>query len=65
MDSYVVLRKVGTGSYGSAYLVCSKQDHQQYVLKKIQPADIPDKERQVAWNEVEVLSKLNHPFVLG
>lgn len=66
MDSYKVVRKVGTGACGSAYLVCSKDDpQQQYVLKKIQAADVPDRERQAALREVKLLTQLQHPFVLG
>lgn len=66
MDKYKVVRKVGTGACGSAYLVCSKDDpQQQFVLKKIQAADVPDKERSAAASEVLLLAKLNHPFVLG
>ncbi len=66
MEKYKVLRKVGTGAYGSAYLVCLKEHaQQQYVLKKVQPQDASEMQKQQAQNEVELLAKLNHPFVLG
>lgn len=66
MYEYIVVRKIGTGAYGSAYLVCSKADpQQQYVLKKIQPHDASEREKQQAETEVQVLAKLHHPFVLG
>lgn len=36
MERYQVIRKIGTGSYGSAYLVCPKaMPSVQLVLKKI------------------------------
>ncbi len=36
MDPYTVVRRLGTGTYGSAYLICLKSDTStQFVLKKI------------------------------
>jgi serine/threonine protein kinase len=67
MDRYKVLRRIGTGTYGSAYLVCLKHDASElHVLKKVQLAEATsDKERQQAETEVRLLAQLDHPFVLG
>lgn len=35
MDKYQRVRKLGEGSFGSAYLVKSKKDQQQLVIKEI------------------------------
>jgi serine/threonine protein kinase len=65
MDKYKVLQKIGTGAYGSAYLVCSRAEPQrQFVLKKVQPHDATEREKQQAQNEVKLLARLHHPFVL-
>jgi serine/threonine protein kinase len=66
MERYKVVRRIGTGTYGSAYLVCLKHDAgEQYVLKKVQLEAASAKERQQAETEVRLLAQLDHPFVLG
>ena len=66
MDRYKVVKRIGTGTYGAAYLVSLKHDErEQYVLKKVQLEAANDKERQQAETEVRLLAQLNHPFVLG
>ena len=65
MDRYKVVKRIGVGTYGSAYLVTLKRDPmQQFVLKKIKLDEANDKERQQAETEVAVLMQLNHPLVL-
>jgi NIMA (never in mitosis gene a)-related kinase len=66
MDRYRVLKRIGVGTYGSAYLVCDKRNPaQEFVLKKIKLDDKDEKERQQAEMEAQILCKLDHPFVLG
>ncbi len=44
-----MVKKVGTGTYGSAYLVCFQSDpSQQFVLKKIKVDDDDAKQRASA-----------------
>lgn len=66
MEKYQVDKKIGSGTYGSAYLVHLKEmKHIQYVLKMIRVDNISPKERAAAHQEVKLLSQLDHPFVLG
>ncbi|KAG1672034.1 hypothetical protein FOA52_008910 [Chlamydomonas sp. UWO 241] len=66
MDRYKVVKRIGVGTYGSAYLVTSKSDPaQQYVLKKVKLDDANEKERVQAETEVQVLRHLDHPLVLS
>ena len=66
MDSYKVIKRIGVGTYGSAYLVCLKKYTQvPLVLKKIKVDEAIDKERLQAETEVKVLAQLDHPLVLG
>lgn len=66
MDRYIVSKRIGVGTYGSAYLICSKHNpEQQYVLKKVKVHQEGEKERLQAESEVKVLRQLSHPLVLG
>ena len=61
-----MLKRLNSGAYGSAYLVCLKhRPEEQYVLKKISLDQANERERQQAEMEVKVLQALDHPFVLG
>ena len=65
MDRYKVVKRIGVGTYGSAYLVTLKRDpSQQFVLKKIKLDEANEKEKLQAETEVAVLMQLNHPLVL-
>ncbi|KAJ9524812.1 hypothetical protein QJQ45_003041 [Haematococcus lacustris] len=78
MEAYTVVKRLGVGTYGSAYLITTKHDPgQQLVLKKVQQAQLVqqdrgavkidednEKETQQAMLEVAVLAQLNHPLVL-
>jgi serine/threonine protein kinase len=47
MDVYKVVKRIGSGTYGSAYLVVNKRSGQEFVLKKVKIDDAKDeKERQ-------------------
>lgn len=62
MQNYTVLKKLGTGTYGSAYLVNLKSNPlAQFVLKKVK---IDGEGGISADGEVKVLRQLAHPLVL-
>lgn len=66
MEKYVVDRRIGVGSYGSAYLVRLRADKQRcLVLKKIRLDNVGAKERRAAHAEAKLLQRFDHPFVLG
>ncbi|KAG2443892.1 hypothetical protein HXX76_002232 [Chlamydomonas incerta] len=63
MQNYTVLKKLGTGTYGSAYLVTLKSNPlAQLVLKKVK---IEGEGGISADGEVKVLRQLSHPLVLS
>ncbi|XP_053184592.1 serine/threonine-protein kinase Nek1-like [Scomber japonicus] len=64
MDKYKQVKKIGEGGFGTAVLVLSKEDGQQYVIKKIDTSRLSIEERQKAQQEVEVLSKMSHPNIV-
>ncbi|CAG9333213.1 unnamed protein product [Blepharisma stoltei] len=55
---------IGRGNFGSAHLVQSLQDSQQYVAKKIVLGGMSDKEIRGAHQEAELLRRLNHPNIV-
>jgi hypothetical protein len=64
MDRYKVVKRLGVGTYGSAYLVCLKQDpNQLFVLKKVK-LDENEKDKAKSESEVAVLMQLDHPLML-
>ena len=66
LEKYTMLRKIGEGTYGSAYLVHLREDPQAlFVLKKIDIREATAKEKAAAHQEAKLLESLKHPFVLG
>ena len=65
MESYVKEKLIGEGSFGTAYLVRAKSTGVQYVIKRINFARMLEKEKDEAMREVEVLAKMQHPYIVA
>ena len=62
---YSVVKIIGRGSFGTAYLVRCRTDSRQYVLKRLDLAHMNKKEQDEAMNEARVLEKLRrHPNII-
>ena len=65
MDKYVKQKRIGEGSFGTAYLVRSKGTGAHYVMKRINFSRMTEKEKDEAMREVEVLAKMQHPYIVA
>ncbi|KAF8367338.1 nekl-1 [Pristionchus pacificus] len=62
---YERIRVVGKGAFGSAILYRRKDDDSLVIIKEINMHDLSANERQFALNEVNLLSRLDHPCIVS
>ena len=56
LSKYDIIQEMGRGAFSTVYKIKSKSDNSIYCLKKINIKKTPDRK-----NEINILSKLNHP----
>ena len=56
LSKYDIIQEMGRGAFSTVYKIKSKTDNNIYCLKKINIKKTPDRK-----NEINILSKLNHP----
>ena len=59
-----MLKEIGKGTFGKAFKAHSKLSSSQVVIKKIETSQMTTRQRQEAVNEVNVLKKLRHPYIV-
>ncbi|XP_072466567.1 serine/threonine-protein kinase Nek5 isoform X2 [Notamacropus eugenii] len=64
MDKYDVIKMIGEGAFGKAFLAKGKADSQQCVIKEINLTKMPHREKEASRKEVILLAKMKHPNIV-
>jgi len=65
MQRYEIIDKIGSGSFGTAWLVKSIQSQRKYVIKEMaMTADLSPKERERILNEVNIIKSCCHVNII-
>jgi NIMA (never in mitosis gene a)-related kinase len=65
MEDFKIVKKIGEGAFSKVYRVIRKSDNTEYALKQVSIAQLSEKERQNALNEVMMLASIQHPNVIA
>lgn len=64
MEDYAVIEQIGRGGFGATFLVLHKPQNKKYVLKKIRLSKQTEKFTRTAYQEMNLIAKLRHPYIL-
>uniref|UniRef100_A0A6I8NUS0 non-specific serine/threonine protein kinase n=1 Tax=Ornithorhynchus anatinus TaxID=9258 RepID=A0A6I8NUS0_ORNAN len=65
MDKYDIIKMIGEGAFGKAFLARGKADNQQCVIKEINLTKMPIQEKEASQKEVILLAKMKHPNIVA
>lgn len=63
-ETYKKIRTLGSGAYGTAFLVKGQVSGRQMVIKEIDLNEMEEGDQKAALTEAKVMEKLNHPNIV-
>ncbi|XP_069856225.1 serine/threonine-protein kinase Nek5-like isoform X2 [Dipodomys merriami] len=64
MNKFDLIKVIGEGAFGKAYLAKEKSNSMDCVIKEINFAKMPTQEREASTKEVSLLAKMKHPNIV-
>lgn len=61
---FLMIERLGKGAFGSVDKVKRIQDGQYYAMKKVKTANLKEKDKANALNEIRLLASIDHPNVV-
>ena len=65
LAEFEIGKELGKGAFSSVYLVKRKEDNKIYAMKRVKIIGLGKKEKDNVFNEVNLLSSLNHKNIIG
>ncbi|KAM6178194.1 serine/threonine-protein kinase Nek5 [Rhynchocyon petersi] len=65
MDKFDMIKAIGEGAFGKAYLAKGKSDSKYCVIKEINFTKMPVQEKEASKKEVTLLAKMKHPNIVA
>ena len=65
LKDFEVLKSLGSGSFASVYKVKRISDGKEYAMKKVKMAQLKQKEKENALNEVRILASINDTNIIA
>mgnify|MGYP000924579216 CR=1 FL=1 len=65
LKDFEILARLGEGSYSSVWKVKRIIDGKEYAMKRVKLANLSEKDKWNALNEVRILASINSPFIIG
>lgn len=63
-ETYKKISTLGTGSFGTAYLVECQSNNEKAVIKQVDIQTMSEDERKETLREAKILEALNHPNII-